>query len=321
MSAHSHSHSGHAHGHPQHDNLRTLAVSFVLIAGFMLVEFIGGLWSNSLALLSDAGHMLGDAASLLLALLAVAWGRKGSTPRHTFGFKRLEILAAFFNGLTLLAIAAYICYEALWRLMSPQPVASLEMLVIAAAGLAVNIFVAWYMHRGGDVGHNLNMKAAYLHVLGDLLGSLAAIAAAALMMTWGWLWADALSSLLVALLIVRGGWSTVRQAWRVLMEASPEADMAEVLSILQAEAWVRSVHDVHIWSIDSTVHALSCHLVVDESLTVAQITDLQGRLAERLRSLNITHTNIQVESEAHGHEDGVLCGLPESSTPPHHHHD
>lgn len=307
------------HSHPHSDNLRTLAVSFGLIAGFMIVEFIGGLWSNSLALLSDAGHMLGDAASLLLALLAVAWGRKGSTPRHTFGFKRLEILAALFNGLTLLALAVYIAYEAVSRLLAPQQVASLEMLLIAAVGLVVNIFVAWYMHCGGDVRHNLNMKAAYLHVLGDLFGSLAAIGAAVLMMAFGWLWADPATSLMVAVLIVRGGWSTARQAWQVLMEANPEADLDAVLALLQSDSRVRSVHDVHIWSIASGLHALSCHLVVDESLNVAQITELQQSIERKLHALNIRHNSIQIEGAAHGHEEDALCRLPESDAPTHHH--
>ncbi|MDO4694548.1 MAG: cation diffusion facilitator family transporter [Eikenella sp.] len=319
MSADRHARHGHDHAHPRSNNLRTLAVSFGLIAGFMFVEFIGGLWSNSLALLSDAGHMFGDAASLLLALLAVAWGRKGSTRRYTFGFKRLEILAALFNGLTLLAIAAYIAYESVLRLMGPQPVASLEMLVIAAVGLAVNIFVAWYMHRNGDVGNNLNMKAAYLHVLGDLFGSLAAMAAAVLMMAFGWLWADPATSLMVAVLIVRGGWSTARQAWRVLMEASPEADMEAVLGLLQSDSRVRSVHDVHIWSIAGGLHALSCHLVVDEALSVAQITELQQSIEHRLHALNIRHSSIQIEGAAHGHAESVLCRLPESDAPTHHH--
>ncbi|WP_107854834.1 cation diffusion facilitator family transporter [Neisseria weaveri] len=304
--------------HAHHNNLRTLAVSFGLIGGFMLVEFIGGLWSNSLALLSDAGHMLSDAASLLLALLAVAWGRKNSTARHTFGFKRLEILAALFNGLTLLAIAAYICYEAVSRLMSPQSVASTEMLVIAAIGLGINLFVAWYMHRGGDIEHNLNMKAAYLHVLGDLLGSLAAITAALLIMAFGWLWADPLTSLIVAVLIVRGGWSTARQAWHILMEASPEIDLEAVLALLKSDHRVQSVHDVHLWSIASGIHALSCHLVVDGSLTVAEITDLQHVLEHKLHTLGIRHTSIQIESTAHGHDESILC-RPQAENRHHHH--
>ncbi|MDO4695080.1 MAG: cation diffusion facilitator family transporter [Eikenella sp.] len=319
MSAGRYDRQTHDHSHPHSNNLRTLAVSFGLIAGFMIVEFIGGLWSNSLALLSDAGHMLGDAASLLLALLAVAWGRKGSTPRHTFGFKRLEILAALFNGLTLLALAVYIAYEAVSRLLAPQQVASLEMLLIAAVGLVVNIFVAWYMHRGGDVRHNLNMKAAYLHVLGDLFGSLSAIGAAVLMMAFGWLWVDPATSLMVAVLIVRGGWSTARQAWQVLMEANPEADLDAVLALLQSDSRVRSVHDVHIWSIASGLHALSCHLVVDESLNVAQITELQQSIERKLHALNIRHSSIQIEGAAHGHEEDVLCRLPESDAPTHHH--
>lgn len=316
---HHHHHHGHGH-HTGHGNdLRTLTVSFALIAGFMLVEFAGGLWSNSLALLSDAGHMLGDAASLLLALLAAAWGRKAGTLRHTFGFKRLEVLAALFNGLSLLAIAAYIAYEALQRLHTPPPVASLEMLAIAAAGLAVNLFVAWYMHRGGGVAHNLNMQAAYLHVLGDLLGSVAAMAAALLMMAFGWLWADPAVSLLVALLIVRGGISTVAQAWRVLMEASPDVDMEAVLALLQADGRVKSVHDVHIWSITGGLHALSCHLVVDEGLSVAEMTQLQQAIEQGLHRLNIRHSSIQIESAAHGHAEDVLCRLPASDAAEHRH--
>lgn len=309
----------HHHEHQHTNNRRTLMVSLAFIGGFMLIEFIGGLWANSLALLSDAGHMLSDAVSLLLALLAVLWGSKGSTRQHTFGFKRLEILAALFNGLALLAIAVYICYEAVIRLAEPQHVASTEMLIIASIGLVVNIFVAWYMHRGGDVQHNLNMKAAYLHVLGDLLGSIAAIVAGILIMAFGWLWADAITSLIVVILIMRGGWSTTRQAWHVLMEASPDINIDTLLALLQSDNRVESVHDLHIWSIDSGFHALSCHLVVNENMTVAQITALQKEIEQKLRDLQINHSSIQIESSQHGHDNNILCHLPKPSTQLHHH--
>ena len=178
----SHEHHNH-HNHSHSGNKKVLRISFVIIATYMVVEIIGGLLTNSLALLSDAGHMFSDAAALGLSLLAFHFGERPGSRSNTFGYKRFEILAALLNGLTLMLIAVWIVYEAVGRFANPPEIATTGMLVVSVIGLLVNIFVAWYMHRGGDTEENINMRGAYLHVLGDLLGSVGAIAAAVLMMS------------------------------------------------------------------------------------------------------------------------------------------
>ena len=194
MSAQQHDHQ-HDHGHHHHGanaNKKVLLFSFIIITGYMIVEAIGGFMTNSLALISDAGHMLSDAIALGVALLAFTFGAKAVNMGKTFGYRRFEILAAALNGITLIAISLYIFYEAIERFLHPPEVATLGMLIISVIGLLVNILVAWIMMRGSDTDHNLNMRGAYLHVISDMLGSIGAIAAALLMMFFGWGWADPL---------------------------------------------------------------------------------------------------------------------------------
>ena len=211
----------HEHSHSHSGNKKVLRVSFIVIAVFMVVEIVGGLLTNSLALLSDAGHMFSDAAALGLSLLAFHFGERPGSRSNTFGYKRFEILAALLNGLTLMLIAVWIVYEAVGRFANPPEIATTGMLVVSVIGLLVNIFVAWYMHRGGDTEENINMRGAYLHVLGDLLGSVGAIAAAVLMMAFGWRWADPLASVIVALLIAKSGWGVLKSSSHILMEGAP----------------------------------------------------------------------------------------------------
>ena len=288
----SHEHHNH-HNHSHSGNKKVLRISFVIIATYMVVEIIGGLLTNSLALLSDAGHMFSDAAALALSLAAFHIGERAGSRSKTFGYKRFEILAAALNGLTLLLIAVWIIYEAAGRFIRPPEIATLGMLVVSSIGLAVNIFVAWYMHRGGDTEGNVNMRGAYLHVLGDLLGSVGAIAAALLMMAFGWRWADPLASVAVALLIARSGWGVLKTA-------------------------VESVHDMHIWTITSGLHALSCHIVVEGSLSVAEAEKIVAEAGHVLQHHQISHVTIQTESRAHGHGDELLCCL-EGATHEHEH--
>lgn len=217
---HSHSsHSSHNHSHSHTDNQRIITIAFAIIASYMVVEVIGGYITGSLALLSDAGHMFSDAVSLAMTLFAFIIGKKSATSHKTFGYRRFEILIALINGLTLLIISAGIIYEAVLRFQQPPQIATTGMLVISTIGLIVNLVVAKLMH-GGDTD-NLNMKSAYLHVLSDLLGSVAAIIAAIVIMLFGWVWADAAVSILVALLIVRSGYAVVKNAAHILMEGAP----------------------------------------------------------------------------------------------------
>ncbi|WP_314910342.1 cation diffusion facilitator family transporter, partial [Cardiobacterium hominis] len=249
----------HVHTH----NKTVLKYSLLLIAAFMLVEIAGGLLTNSLALLSDAGHMLSDAIALGLSLAAFHWSDRPTTLKNTFGYRRGEIIAAALNGLTLAAIVLWIVIEAIGRLLHPPEVASIGMLAVAVIGLAVNILIAVWMHRGGDIHGNLNMKSAYLHVLGDLLGSVGAILAAVLMMAFGWRWADPLVSLFIAALIGKSSIGVLKSALHILMEGAPaHIDHDRLLATLRAHEAVISVHDLHLWTITSGLNALSCHIVV-----------------------------------------------------------
>lgn len=311
----------HHHAHSHTANKKVLAVSFAVITSFMVVEAVGGWLTNSLALLSDAGHMFSDAFSLGIALLAFKLSEKATTFDKTFGYKRFEILTAAFNGITLIVIAAMIFYEAVERFRQPPEIATTGMLVISIIGLLVNLFVAWYMLRGGDTEGNINMRGAYLHVLSDLFGSFGAIAAAVLMMAFGWKWADPLASILVAALVGRSGWQVFRKTLHILMEGTPDnVDVGLLLETIRQTEGVQSVHDLHVWMITSNINALSCHVVVDGSLSVAEAEQIVYRIEHALAHQNIQHTTVQIESSRHPHEDSVLCSIHPHGHETHGHH-
>ncbi|WP_201544646.1 cation diffusion facilitator family transporter [Psychrobacter immobilis] len=321
---------------------RTLLFSFIIITIYMFVEAIGGWLTGSLALLSDAGHMLSDAVALGATLMAFKIGEKAATHQKTFGYKRFEILVATVNGATLVIIAIMIFYEAIKRFNSPPEIATQGMLIVATIGMLVNILVAWLMHRGsrgGDAhGHshagsnessqgknegkapvNLNMQSAYLHVLSDLMGSVAAIVAALLMMSFGWVWADAAASVIVAILILFSGYRVVRDSVHILMEGTPEGILlVEVEDKLLAHPQVRQVHDLHVWSITSGLNALSCHVVVDGEMSIYESSILITNLEQSLLELDIHHATIQVESLAHPqtktHSDALVCDISQQAT-------
>lgn len=312
----------HGHDHTHGANKKVLLISFLIITSYMIVEAVGGFLTNSLALLADAGHMLSDSISLAIALLAFKLGEKVASKSKTFGYKRFEILAAVLNGVTLIVIALYIFYEAVKRFANPPEVATTGMLIVSSIGLAVNILVAWIMLRGGDVEENLNMKGAYLHVMSDMLGSIGAIAAALLMMFFGWGWADPLASVIVAVLVLRSGYFVSKSGLHVLMEGVPEnVDMNDIIHTMQNAKEVQSVHDLHVWSITSGLNALSCHAVVDDQMTIAESEQLLRKIEHDLLHQNIHHATIQLETSAHQHDDSILCQVkPESSGGHHHHH-
>ena len=239
-----------AHEHAQDNSAgssRRLMVGFALTAGFMLVEFVAGTLTGSLALIADAGHMLADAAALALALWAVRMAWRPADARRSYGYHRMQVLAAFVNALSLIAIALWIVVEALRRLFDPVPVMAAPMLGVAVAGLVVNLLAFAVLHGGHE--HDLNRRAAALHVLADLLGSAAAIAAALIMLTTGWWPADPLLSLLTAVMIGRGGWKLARRSAHVLLEGAPEAlEPAQVRRAVMDEVpGIDDVHHVHSW--------------------------------------------------------------------------
>ncbi len=311
----------HDHDHTHGANKKVLLISFLLIASYMLIEAIGGFLTNSLALLADAGHMLSDAISLAIALMAFKLGERLASTRKTYGYKRFEILAALFNGLTLIIIALWIFYEAIQRFANPPEVATTGMLIVSVIGLLVNIVVAWIMMRGADVEENLNMRGAYLHVISDMLGSIGAITAALLIMFFGWGWADPLASVIVAALVLRSGYFVAKSGIHVLMEGTPEnVDMTDVIQIIQQAEGVKGVHDVHIWSITSGLHALSSHVVVDDFMTVLESEKLMKKIEHDLEHLGIQHVTLQFEPSTHGHEESILCTIQAEPAGLHAHH-
>lgn len=309
----------HGHDHTHGANKKVLLLSFIIITGYMVVEAIGGFLTNSLALLSDAGHMLSDSISLGIAMLAFMFGEKAASYSKTYGYKRFEILAAVLNGITLIGIALFIFYEAIERFTNPPEVATTGMLIISTIGLFVNILVAWIMMRGSDTKDNLNMRGAFLHVLSDMLGSVGAIVAALLIMFFGWGWADPLASVIVALLVVRSGYHVTKASIHVLMEGTPSnVDVQEIIQLIEQTDGIESIHDLHIWTITSGTNALSCHAVVNDQLKIAESEHILRKIEHNLQHKGIKHVTIQLETSLHRHDNSILCKLENDNE---HHHD
>lgn len=304
---HDHSHS-HVHNHEHGSgpaNKRALTISLLVTAGIMLVEFLGGLFTNSLALLSDAGHMLSDTGSLALSLVAIYLAAKPLSARKTYGYYRFEILAALANGVTLFAIAGFIIWEAKERFVAPVPVNSTYMMGIALIGLLANLLSAWILHSHGDVEDNINLKSAYLHILGDALGSVGAIAAGLCMYFFGWYTADPIISVAVALLILRGAWRVIDDAVHILLEGTPPTlDWEQVKTALTAIEGVKEVHDLHIWTITSGKESLTCHILIEKSTDGQAILQQAVSLLEE--QFRIKHATIQVETEQFHHHSCEL---------------
>lgn len=311
----------HGHDHTHGANKKALMMSFIIISVYMIVEVIGGFVTNSLALLSDAGHMFSDAISLGVGVLAFSLGERAANYGKTFGYKRFEILAAVFNGVTLIVISLYIFYEAYKRFANPPEVASTGMLVIAIIGLLVNILVAWILMRSGDTEENLNLRAAYLHVLGDLLGSVGAIVAALLILFFNWGWADPLASVIVAILVLISGWRVTKDAIHVLMEGTPKnIELDHVIDTIENVQGVLSIHDLHVWSITSGQNALSCHAIVDGGMTIDESQTLLRAIEYQLKQKGIGHVTVQLEDSSQPHEDSIMCEFDEDLSAHHQHH-
>ncbi|CAG7613960.1 Cadmium, cobalt and zinc/H(+)-K(+) antiporter [Paenibacillus solanacearum] len=278
-----------------------MTIALIITSGIMFLEFFGGLFTNSLALLSDSGHMLSDTASLLLSLIAIRFASKPASAAKTYGFYRFEILAALFNGVTLVLIAAVIIYEAYERLKHPPQVAGGAMMAIALVGLLANVASAWALMRQGDVKNNVNLRSAYLHVIGDALGSVGAIAAGLLMTAFSWYWADPIISVLVSLLILRGAFGVVKHCVNILMEgAPPHVDANQVRETLERIPGVIDVHDLHIWTISSGLDSLSGHLLVESEADCQTI--LRQAVSKMEKQFHISHVTIQIEKSEDMHQ-------------------
>lgn len=286
---------GHVHGNSR-DNIRRVQIALLLTGTFMLVEVVGGVISGSLALLADAGHMLTDTMSLALAALAFRVSSRPADARRSFGYHRFQILAAFVNGLSLLVIVGWILIEAVRRFMDPPDVMGITMLAVASAGLIINIASFLVLH-GGD-RDNLNMRGAALHVAGDLLGSVAAIVAALVIIRTGWMPIDPILSVAVAALIFKSAWQLVKRSGHILLEGAPEWLDADSMqqTLVAAVPQVRSIHHVHVWGLTPQHLMLTMHVALD--IEQANSTPVVRQIKSILHDeFGIDHSTIEVETE------------------------
>lgn len=295
---HDHPVAGHVHGRDSHAQGR-LAATLILLLLYMAVEVVGGFWTGSLALLSDAGHMMSDAAALGLSMFALWVAHRPPTPRRSFGYYRAEILAALVNAAALFAVAALVLVEAVERLQAPPDVRGGPLLIIATGGLVINLAGLALLH--GVQTHSLNVRGAFLHVASDTLGSLGAMASGLAILGPGWTWADPVASIVIAVLIVLSGWRLLKEALAVLMEAAPaHLDPDRLRSAVLEIPGVCGVHDLHVWTIGSGLESLSCHVVADPARPYGDLLrDIQTVVA----TFDIIHVTIQVEPD----DCGVDC--------------
>jgi cobalt-zinc-cadmium efflux system protein len=303
---HEHAH-GHAHDHAATGGRRGLLIALAITLFMMIAEIIGGLLSNSLALLSDAGHMFTDTLALALSFFAMKFAGMPATEKKTFGFYRLEILAALLNGITLVIISLYIMVEAYQRILNPQPVAGTLMLIVAVIGLVVNIIGALVLMKHHET--NLNIRGAFLHIIGDAVSSVGVIIGGIIILYTGWYLIDPILSILIALGIIAGAIGLVSESVSILLESAPShINVAAVAEEIAGVDGVREAYHVHVWTITSGVYALSAHVVIDDRPVSGsrQLLDaIRQRLTDRFK---ILHSTIQLECERC--DESGSCSLP-----------
>jgi len=292
--AHAH---GHGPGHEQHVSRRRLSAVLTLTGAFVIVELLAGFVIGSLSLMADAGHMLTDVAGLVLALLAIKLAERPPSPRRTYGYHRAEILAALTNGVLLLGVAGYILSEAWERFRDPHPIPSGTVLLVAAFGLLINVVGALLLRAGART--SLNMKGAYNEVVADALSSVGVIVGAAVMGVTGWYRVDTLVAVAIALFVLPRTWTLLREALHVLLEGTPrEVDLTALRETMEGVPGVKTVHDLHVWTLTSGVHALSAHALLQEGATHAQVLgDLRSRVTA---GFPISHVTVQLEERCCG---------------------
>jgi len=297
-------------GHVHRDDSRTrsktrlLSIALVLTGIYMVVEAVGGWLTNSLALLADAGHMLTDVAAIALTLSAVWFASRPPTANKTFGYYRLEILAAFVNGIALVLLSIWVIWEAIQRWRDPGEIHGVQMSLVAFGGLIINIIAAKLLHS--DHSHDLNVRGAFLHVMGDLLGSAAAIVAGILILAFGWLWADAAGSILISVIVIYGAWRLILESVNILLEGTPaHIDLRKVEAAILATDGVSGVHDLHIWTISSGIIALSAHISHIQSVPHSELlAEVRTMVNERF---GIDHLTIQMETHENETEAIYVC--------------
>jgi len=307
---------GHSHSHSHLQGKFRLAV--VLTSAVLIAEVIGGILTNSLALLSDAAHVFADVFALALSWFAVYLSTLPASNRRTYGYHRVEVFAAFINGVSLVAISIWIFYEAFQRISDPEPVKSLQMLIIAIVGLVANLIVALIFIR--ESHENLNVKSAFLHVIGDAMSSAGVIIGGIIMKITDWYLIDPILSFVIGFIILFGAIRINREALHILLEGTPrDIDIDNVSNEIKKLSFIKDIHDLHIWSIRSDYTALSAHVLVDAQ-SIRAMQNTLGSINAMLREkFGISHTTLQLECGEHGCMDSLLCNLRSHSEDEHSH--
>lgn len=307
---HNHDHHQHQHEPHSHHHQTVLQKKFkiaVLVTFCVFVgEVIGGIWSGSLALLSDAAHVFSDVLSLLISWFAIYLSTRPATPSRTFGYHRTEVFAALLNGVTLIGVSCWIFYHAYHRFNSPEPIQGYGMLIVACLGFVGNLFILWKLH--GHSHGNLNVRSAVLHVVGDTLSSVAVVCGGLFILWTGWYPIDSLLSFLIGAIILIGAINITREAVHILLENSPKnADALVVAKHIQDLDTVKDVHDIHIWSLCSNYNVLSAHVVIHENSVLAHDQILKLINSELEKHFGISHTTLQIEHVACTHAGNLFC--------------
>jgi cobalt-zinc-cadmium efflux system protein len=309
-------HHEHAHGHGHELSIRqtpsggkkdlliAMSITFIM----MIAEIVGGLLSNSLALLSDAGHMLTDNLALLLSFFAMTFASRPATERKTFGFYRLEILAAFVNGIVLVLLSLYIIYQAYLRIVTPQPVQGMLMLIVAIIGLVANVIGALFLFKHSH--SSLNIRGAYLHIVGDAFSSIGVVIGGLIIIYTGWYLIDPILSILISLVIIYGAWSLVTESVNILLESAPAHININAIAVdISQVKGVREAYHIHLWTITSGVYAMSAHVLIDDQL-VSRSREVIDEIRSLLsRKFNVLHSTIQIECEKC--DMNPSCSLPD----------
>ncbi|MFC2096461.1 cation diffusion facilitator family transporter [Bacteroidota bacterium] len=297
----------HNHNHTE-PNKRKLLISVVLNAGITLAEFIGGIFSNSLALISDAVHNLGDTMAIVISYFAMRIGNKDSTTKNTFGFKRIEILAALFNAIVLIVISIYLFYEAYERFLDPQPIKGKTMFIVATIGLFGNLISVLLLHK--DSSHNLNIKAAYIHLIGDTLSSVGVIIGSILIYFWNINWVDPLLTIIIGIVIMKATWSILKETVEILMQASPTSlDLNEIKGELEKHPDVKNIHHIHSWRLSDNILHFQCHVDVNNNLVISEIDKIRIELENILhQQFDIDHITIQMELDTCTEKSAIVKG-------------
>lgn len=284
----------HLHHHSE-PNKKNILISVLLNAGITAAEFIGGILSNSLALISDAVHNLSDTMAIIISYVALKAGNKESNQKNTFGYKRIEILAALFNAVVLIVISIYLFYEAYQRFQNPEPIKSKLMFIVAVIGLTGNLISVLLLHK--DSSHNLNIKAAYIHLIGDTLSSVGVIVGSVIIYFWNIYWVDPLLTVLIGIVILKATWGILKETIEILMQTSPSGlNLDEIKAELEKHPEIKNIHHIHSWRLSDSIIHFQCHADVNSNLPIKEIDKIRIELEEILHTkFDIDHITIQME--------------------------